>query len=387
LRSVALRGYPDEIERDGYTVAIREGDLFQQIVDSREPLLIADTVADPRFQQLPDLEVHHSYLGAPLISKDRVVGIISLTRPGVGAFTSADAQLVMAFTGQAAIALENAGLMNEIRNFNEQLEQMVTERTEALNRAYKTLEKMDKNKTVFIEIAAHELRTPLTVIKGYTQVLKGTVGGERNPAAQEMLSGILIGTERLHTIVNSMLEIAKIDNAALNMVRAPLKLDRLFARLAVDFERSLQERNINLLVDDLSALATLDGDGVLLRRAFNELLSNALKYTPDGGKIVVSAKEVLEDGYPLVQITLQDTGIGIDPEYHEIIFEKFFQIGAVASHSSGRTKFKGGGPGLGLAIAKGIIEAHGGSIRVESPGCNEQACPGSTFYVKLPVRV
>ena len=116
---------------------------------------------------------------------------------------------------------------------------------------------------------------------------------------------------------------------------------------------------------------------------------NAIKYTPDGGKIWVFGKEHNpdEDEFPQdsVEIIVEDNGIGISPEYHELIFTKFYQTGELAYHSSGQTKFKGGGPGLGLAITKGIIEAHRGKIWVESPGYNEETRPGSQFHVVLPI--
>jgi len=88
---------------------------------------------------------------------------------------------------------------------------------------------------------------------------------------------------------------------------------------------------------------------------------------------------------PSVAVVIQDTGIGIDPKHHKAIFEKFYQIGEVALHSSGKTSFKGGGPGLGLALVKGAVEAHGGMVWVESPGYDEQTLPGSAFKVLLPV--
>ena len=102
--------------------------------------------------------------------------------------------------------------------------------------------------------------------------------------------------------------------------------------------------------------------------------------------ITVSGRYLNGSEPPQVEIAVHDTGIGIDPALHHLIFEKFNQTGDVLLHSSGKTKFKGGGPGLGLAIARGIVEAHGGRIWVESPGYNEETNPGSTFFVSLPVR-
>ena len=119
------------------------------------------------------------------------------------------------------------------------------------------------------------------------------------------------------------------------------------------------------------------------------LLMNAIKYTPDGGKISISGYfvEKGDDRYPPggVEIIVSDTGIGIDPRFKDLIFTKFYQTGELALHSSGKTKFKGGGPGLGLAIVRGIIQAHGGRVWADSPGYDEEKNPGSHFHVILPV--
>jgi signal transduction histidine kinase len=116
------------------------------------------------------------------------------------------------------------------------------------------------------------------------------------------------------------------------------------------------------------------------------VIANAIKFTPDGGSIHISAQAVNGDGpEKMCEIRVRDTGIGIDPANHTIVFEKLYQLGKVELHSSGRTKFKGGGPGLGLAIAAGIVKSHKGRIWVESPGYDEEKLPGSTFIIQIPV--
>ncbi|RPI32915.1 MAG: sensor histidine kinase, partial [Chloroflexota bacterium] len=131
-------------------------------------------------------------------------------------------------------------------------------------------------------------------------------------------------------------------------------------------------------------------DPEALRKVFSQLVSNAIKFTPDGGTIQIDGRVVpggtrnMPDGG--VEITVSDTGIGIAPEFQELIFTKFYQTGKLELHSTGKTKFKGSGAGLGLAIAKGIIEAHGGKICAESPGYDEVKCPGSKFRVILPIK-
>jgi signal transduction histidine kinase len=125
------------------------------------------------------------------------------------------------------------------------------------------------------------------------------------------------------------------------------------------------------------------GDPERLLQALRNVLSNAVKYTPDGGCITVDGRKL--PGF--IEVIVRDTGIGIDPEDQSIIFDKFTRLGNIAHHSSGKTKFKGGGPGLGLHIARGIIESHGGAIWVESPGYDEKNLPGSVFHVLIPHRL
>jgi signal transduction histidine kinase len=141
---------------------------------------------------------------------------------------------------------------------------------------------------------------------------------------------------------------------------------------------------------NLEELSPVMADLPALRKVFYNLVVNAIKYTPDGGEITIRGQTVAPDGGELpvggVEIVVSDTGIGIAPEYRDLIFMKFYQGGDAALHSSGRTKFKAGGPGLGLSIARGIVEAHQGWIWVESPGYNERDFPGSHFHVMLPLR-
>jgi signal transduction histidine kinase len=133
-------------------------------------------------------------------------------------------------------------------------------------------------------------------------------------------------------------------------------------------------------------LPVIQADPDLLYKVFYHLVMNAIKYTPDGGKIMISGHSLNDNSEgPGIEVIVSDTGIGIDPQHHELVFEKFFQTGEVLMHSSGKTKFKGGGPGLGLAIAHGIIEVHHGKIWVESPGHDEEKNPGSSFHIRLPL--
>jgi signal transduction histidine kinase len=154
-----------------------------------------------------------------------------------------------------------------------------------------------------------------------------------------------------------------------------------------DYVEDLRERRITLEIDpDINSAPPLLADSELLKKALDNVIVNAIKFTPDGGSIFINARPTQVDGRgEFCEIRVRDTGIGIDPANHSIVFEKLYQLGKVELHSSGRTKFKGGGPGLGLAIAAGIVKAHKGKIWVESPGYDEEKLPGSTFVIQIPL--
>ena len=259
------------------------------------------------------------------------------------------------------------------------------QRTNELEKTYHILEQMDRTKTSFIEVSAHELRTPLTLIKGYTQMVQLKANGDAE--LQNLSNGILDGTDRLSEVVNSMLDVSKIDNKTLQLVTEKVQISLVIMKVQKTFKAALEERHLTLETRGLQDLPTIDADPDLLFKLFYHLIMNAIKYTPDGGWVTVQGKTLEETpGLQEVEIVVSDTGVGIDPEHHELVFEKFYQTGEVHFHSSGKTKFKGGGPGLGLAIARGIVQAHKGRIWVESPGHDEERCPGSRFYVRLPVK-
>ncbi len=158
-------------------------------------------------------------------------------------------------------------------------------------------------------------------------------------------------------------------------------------RLAIEpLASAVKERRISLKLNGVNTVPDIQADFKRLVQACGNIIGNAIKYTPDGGTIQISADcHVAEDGEEFLEIVIADSGIGIDPKYHDLIFEKFFRIGNTQLHSTGSTKYKGAGPGLGLPIAKGVIEAHNGRIWVESDAEDEERLPGSHFHIILPV--
>lgn len=258
------------------------------------------------------------------------------------------------------------------------------ERTQELERMNLMLKKIDKTKTNFIQISAHELRTPLTLIMGYSQMLEQDT--KDNPELLKLAQGILDGSERMTDVVESMLDVSRIDSDALFLRKIGLQVEPIIQKVRKGFVQALDERNIKLETKGLEELPLLSADPEMLQKVFYHLVMNAIKFTPDGGQVQIAGKYLNGSEPSQVEITVSDTGVGVDPSMADMIFEKFHQTGEVLLHSSGKTKFKGGGPGLGLAIARGIVEAHGGRIWVESPGYNEKTFPGSKFVVSLPVQ-
>lgn len=257
------------------------------------------------------------------------------------------------------------------------------ERTMELEKINEHLRKMDRTKTNFIQISAHELRTPLTLIMGYSQMLEQDTGD--NPELMKLAHGILEGSERMTDIVDSMLDVSRIDSKSLVLRKVSVGVDMVIKKVTKDFNDALCDRDIKLNTAELNGLPPVFADPELIQKVFYHIIMNAIKFTPDGGSIKVTGRYLNGEAPPQVEVTVSDTGIGIDAASIQLIFEKFGQTGDVLMHSSGKTKFKGGGPGLGLAIARGILDAHGGNIRAESPGYNEQTYPGSKFIVTLPV--
>lgn len=255
-----------------------------------------------------------------------------------------------------------------------------------LQKSNKVLRQLDRNKMEFIQVAAHELRTPLTVLIGYAKMLRSLIDLKTNASLSGVLDGILKGADRMHEVVNMMLDVTRMDADTLRVAFAPVPLKRVIGDVVEGLKQAATERGIALTVEHAEMGDQLYADPSLIEKAVYQLLVNAIKYTPDDGKVFVSTRPVeMENGSHGVQIAVRDTGIGLDAEHHELVFEKFYQVGKVALHSSGKTSFKGGGPGLGLAIVRGVANAHGGRTWVESDGCDEIRLPGSTFFLELPL--
>lgn len=267
---------------------------------------------------------------------------------------------------------------------NKEAELQVASVSRDLSQAQKVLEDLDKTKSDFISIAAHELKTPLTLVKGYVSMMEESLPPEvkGNGYTAVFIEGVRQGTQRLQEIIDDMIDVSMIDSHLLSLSYQPVWISRLLAMILEELHDVVTERSLAFTVIPFAGGdEPIYGDAERLYQAFRNVILNSVKFTPDGGKVTVGGRKL--PGF--LEVTVSDSGIGIDPQDQNRIFEKFGRTGNPSLHSSGKTKFKGGGPGLGLPISKGIIEAHGGAIWVESEGYDEVRCPGTSVHVLLPV--
>lgn len=272
-------------------------------------------------------------------------------------------------------------LVEYSRRLVERLEGKIRE----LEKAHAELQKMDRMKTDFIILAGHELRTPLTAIYGYAQILlslpdiPGSSDEEGSP--RYLLEQVVQATRRLSQVVDDILNVFMIESNKLELSFSPVSLEILAQNVVRNIRNLGPERKLTFELEGLEQLPVVMGDPQRLYQALWHVVSNAVKYTPDGGTIRISGQVVDHT----VHLTVQDTGIGIDPEERERVFDRFYVIEETILHHSSKTAFKGGGLGLGLSLARGIIEAHKGRIWLESEGRDEVRLPGTTVHILLPL--
>jgi signal transduction histidine kinase len=388
-KAYKLRAVRNEGERQIKVLNLsQDHPVVRQLTVELRPLLQYDLDLLPVFRSVsqPEREWFNSleaevYLA--IFSKREWIGMLALgAKINGNRYTAEDLVTLSALANQTAVALENARLVENLVQLNTELRQAYRD----LDKANRDLERLDQTKSDFISIASHELRTPLTTIIGYTEMLNedGTLPSH----VHQMLKSISKGTKRLHEIMDSMFDIAQIDTRTLQLNLVPVDTAGLIKEVADKLENTFGERSQTLSVN-IPALPLTKADPNLLMKLFQHLLSNAIKFTPNEGRIAVAARTLPAYNAELpnggIEYVVSDTGVGVDPASREIIFSKFYQPGELSKHSTSKTRFMGSGAGLGLALSKGIVEAHGGRIWVESTGYDEVNFPGSQFHVVLPL--
>ncbi|MBE2200708.1 MAG: hypothetical protein IAE79_18995 [Anaerolinea sp.] len=373
-------------------ILFRDETLFlKTLSQQRQPLLQYDLDFNPVYNKLSQderswLETMAMDVYVPIGTDTTFDGLIAIGPKLSGIpYQPDELELMQTLADQTVIALQNARLYSELGEQNEKIRQLNIDLISQNER----LEIMDRVKSDFITIASHELRTPLTQVKGYADIL-AAMNDENiltRDQTREIVGHINRATLQLEGLITAMLDASQIDVAGMQLTLMETSLDMII-RLATDpLRKALKNRQIHYETEGLSNLPRINADFKRLVQCFTNLIGNAIKYTPDHGAITINGRvlPMHNADEEHIEIIIADTGIGIDPKYHELIFEKFFRIGDPQLHSTGSTKFKGAGPGLGLPIAKGVIEAHNGRIWVESEGEDDQRLPGSQIHIILPV--
>lgn len=295
-------------------------------------------------------------------------------------------QILQRCSAEQAVALlsESDAVFTETIIYLSNLENdtLLDDMRRQLQKAQADVKRLDISKSNFIAVAAHELRTPLTLVEGYGDMIASLLLASGDPQVPLLLEGIDNGTQRLKEIINDLIDVSLLDLKIMEFHFQPVWLHQALTAIERIMSKVLSNRQIEFVIERETISAELTyADPDRLLQVLQKVLTNAVKYTPDGGTILVRGRDL--PGF--TEIMVMDTGIGISPDNLPRIFDTFSALGNTALHSSGKTKFKGGGPGLGLPIARGIIEAHGGTIWAESEGHDEAKCPGSTFHIMVPM--
>jgi len=254
-----------------------------------------------------------------------------------------------------------------------------------LEERIRELERLDEMKDTFIQLTAHELRTPLTLITGYSRLLEDHPPlknlSERDPQIATLIEGLSTSITRMQSIIEEILTVSRIMTKKIELNVTPSNFGNAVRRVLQSYKEALAERRLGIYFNQAEFPVAARFDEALVQQMVSNLISNAIKYTPDGGSILIQA----QTNNQIVRFSIKDSGVGIAPEMRELIFERMSIGGDIALHTTSKTNYLGGGLGLGLTICKGIVEAHGGKIWVESPGYDPEHCPGSEFIVVMPI--
>lgn len=353
-----------------------------------------------------------AFLAVPFIAEEETLGVLFIFDRGNRVFSRKDVRLIQAIGRQLGPFLKNAELFDELQwqyrlNFASLRElkrsrSALRDNLEQLEQQHRSLQSLNQMKSAFLSLASHELRTPLTTILSGAEFLQNEAAQVLGKNEKRALDVILRGSQRLNHIVDDLLEAARLEAKAIYMAHEAFNPWPMINELLADFRPNCETRKLHLELHDFPDDTMIRGDVHHLQRAFGRLLENAIKFTPEVGWVRIAGRVlqqeevsalaeklsafsesffdgVLAESY--LKIAISDSGIGLEQEDQIRIFDKFQVTGDISGHSTSQARFGGKGIGLGLTLAKGIIETHAGMVWVESAGPDQ----GSCFSALLPL--
>ena len=363
--------YNNGFDLKGQRVFPSDADLHQNYIIKSKPLVVEElkqTVYQSHKQILDLLLGLKVAMIIPLNIKNETLGIVALGQKESGdMYNDEDLKTLEVISSQAAIALKNAQLYNETKQFSQTLQGEVERQTKELKKANEELKKLDKAKSEFISIASHQLRTPLTVIKGFTSMMLEGSFGQMTEVLKDKTDKIFQSTERLIRLVNDLLDLSHMEGGKMEFNFTKVDFDAMVKSVVEELVPSAKKKKLEFSWKMPDGEFWVRADEQKLRQVVINLIDNAIKYTQQG-----SVNVLLERQDKDIVMSVRDTGMGLQPGESEHLFQKFVR-GAEASlyHTEGA--------GIGLYVAKRLINEHQGQIGASSPGEGQ----GSTFWIKL----
>jgi signal transduction histidine kinase len=350
----AARGYPMSlVDYRQKLVPIGQG-IIGQVATTAKVTYCDDTSKSSQY--FPERASTCSELAVPVVRERRVIGVLNLESDKSNGFNERDREFAIRLADHAAISLENARLYQEVKRANE-------------------------SKSEFVDLVSHELKAPMTVIKGYAELIDLTMADLFDQDQHDLLLTIMSNVEQMQALISDLSQIARLESGSLSLERYPLSIHIVVGDVLASFRHSVEEGELVISLNLPSDLPRVYADPVRLNQVLMNLVGNAVKYTPRGGRIKISARLLAEPGMiggPAQSLrflccTVRDSGIGISPKDQACLFQRFFR----ANHPFVR---KQPGTGLGLSITKTLVEMHGGDIWFES-----ELGKGSVFSFTVPI--